>query len=188
MQEQLSYQAMHDPLTGLANRMLFLDRVEHALAQRPRSGTTNALLYVDLDRFQCVNDSLGHAAGDQLLAVASERLKAVVRRGDTVARLGGDEFTVLCESISESDASALARRVEESFERPVRLEGEDVRVGVSIGVAMSHREGEQAVDLLRAADTAMYESMRSAEAGWRLDRSASISAVVHGAEPPSPHL
>lgn len=171
MQEQLAFQAMHDPLTELANRTLFFDRVGHALARSDRSRASNALLCVDLDRFKDVNDAYGHTAGDHLLVVASERLKAAVRKGDTVARIGGDEFSILCEGIAASDASALAERIREAFDRPVKLEGEDVRVGASIGVAMSDGGDQGGQELLRSADIAMYAEKRRTGKGRRASAS-----------------
>jgi diguanylate cyclase (GGDEF)-like protein/PAS domain S-box-containing protein len=132
-EERLSQQAFHDALTGLPNRALFQDRLEHALRQR---GQTVGLLFVDLDHFKVVNDSLGHDAGDQLLCDVAQRLAGCLRDGDTLARLGGDEFTVLLPDIADGDdAVAVARRIESRFEPPFELPGQSVFVSTSIGIA-----------------------------------------------------
>jgi diguanylate cyclase (GGDEF)-like protein/PAS domain S-box-containing protein len=156
LEEQLTHQAFHDPLTGLANRVLFLDRVAHALNLMTRHRQTLAVLFVDLDGFKNINDSLGHAAGDALLAVIARRLLTCVRTADTVARLGGDEFAFLIEDATdENSASAVAERVAEAVRQPIDLEGKEVVITSSIGIATADMEGN-AADLLRDADMAMY--------------------------------
>jgi diguanylate cyclase (GGDEF)-like protein/PAS domain S-box-containing protein len=156
LEEQLTHQAFHDPLTGLANRVLFLDRVAHALNLMTRHRQTLAVLFVDLDGFKNINDSLGHAAGDALLAVIARRLLTCVRTADTVARLGGDEFAFLIEGATdENSASAVAERVAEAVRQPIDLEGKEVVITSSIGIATADMEGN-AADLLRDADMAMY--------------------------------
>ncbi|HEY9448664.1 MAG TPA: EAL domain-containing protein, partial [Gemmatimonadaceae bacterium] len=156
LEEQLTHQAFHDPLTGLANRVLFLDRVGHALSLMTRHRQTLAVLFVDLDGFKNINDSLGHAAGDALLAMIAKRLLTCVRSADTVARLGGDEFAFLIEDATdENSASAVAERVAEAVRQPIELEGKEVVITSSIGIATADMEGS-AVDLLRDADMAMY--------------------------------
>ncbi|HYY78601.1 MAG TPA: EAL domain-containing protein [Actinomycetes bacterium] len=157
LEEQLTHQAFHDPLTGLANRALFVDRVDHALARASRQGPTAAVLFLDLDDFKTVNDTLGHSAGNHLLVAVADRLLAVLRPADTAARLGGDEFAILLEDINgEEDALAIAERVTEVFHDPYPLEGHDVLVRASIGVAIAEPQHRQADDLLRNADMAMY--------------------------------
>ncbi|HEU4585582.1 MAG TPA: EAL domain-containing protein [Gemmatimonadaceae bacterium] len=156
LEEQLTHQAFHDPLTGLANRALFLDRVSHALSLMTRHRQTLAVLFVDLDGFKNINDSLGHAAGDALLAVIARRLLTCVRAADTVARLGGDEFAFLIEDATdENSAAAVAERVAEAVRQPIELEGKEVVITSSIGIATADLNGN-AADLLRDADMAMY--------------------------------
>ncbi len=155
--EHARYQALHDPLTGLANRTLFYDRVEHALALRPQAGLT-AVLFCDLDDFKTVNDGLGHAVGDALLVAVASRLRGCLRAGDTVARLGGDEFAVLLEQRTESPAQ-VADRLLVALAAPLTLSGTRVQVTASVGLATAEPEGRDGLDvdeLLRRADTAMY--------------------------------
>jgi diguanylate cyclase (GGDEF)-like protein/PAS domain S-box-containing protein len=155
---KLTEMALHDGLTGLPNRLLLLDRVNHALARSMRRVSSVAVLFLDLDRFKVVNDSKGHAAGDVLLIAAAERLQRALRPNDTVARLGGDEFVVLCEDLNApSEASAVARRLLRALSRPVDLDGREVVVTASIGIAIG-QPGSSADTLLRQADTAMYQA------------------------------
>ena len=155
-QERLTQQAFHDALTSLPNRALFQDRLEHALQQR---GQTVALLFVDLDHFKVVNDSLGHDAGDQLLCDAAKRLAGCLRKGDTLARLGGDEFTVLLPDIADEDeAVAVAERIEQRLKPPFELPGQSVFVSASIGIATGVALRDRPEALLRDADAAMYEA------------------------------
>ncbi|MGH2367961.1 MAG: putative bifunctional diguanylate cyclase/phosphodiesterase [Chloroflexota bacterium] len=157
LEEQLAHQAFHDPLTNLANRALFRNRVEHALARAGRHDGCVAVLFLDLDNFKNVNDSLGHAAGDQLLLAVAERIRGEVRPGDTAARLGGDEFAILLEQARHiGDPAHVADRVIESLRAPIPLDGKDVFVGASVGIAVNDARDEQAEDLLRNADVAMY--------------------------------
>ncbi|HYM53691.1 MAG TPA: EAL domain-containing protein [Candidatus Dormibacteraeota bacterium] len=155
LEEQLRHQALHDPLTGLPNRVLFGDRVTHALARR-RGRLRVAVLFLDIDDFKTINDSLGHAAGDELLMRVAERLTGVLRIEDTACRLGGDEFAILLEEVELADASAAAERVLDALKRPFSLTGRDVTLRASIGVAVRSGNSETAEDLLRDADTAMY--------------------------------
>jgi diguanylate cyclase (GGDEF)-like protein/PAS domain S-box-containing protein len=157
LEEQLTHQAFHDPLTGLANRALFRDRVSHALALAQRRGSPVTVLYLDLDDFKNVNDSLGHAEGDRLLIAAAERFLACARSADTVARLGGDEFAILIEGADGREG--LPERVAAAMSHPFSLSGNQVRVTVSIGVA-SATPGDIADDVLRNADMAMYAAKR----------------------------
>jgi diguanylate cyclase (GGDEF)-like protein/PAS domain S-box-containing protein len=157
LEEQLTHQAFHDPLTGLANRALFRDRVSHALALAQRRGSLVTVLFLDLDDFKTVNDSLGHAEGDRLLIAAAERFLACARSADTVARLGGDEFAILIEGADGKDG--LPDRLGAAMSHPFTLSGNQVQVTVSIGVA-SASAGDSADDLLRNADMAMYAAKR----------------------------
>jgi diguanylate cyclase (GGDEF)-like protein/PAS domain S-box-containing protein len=159
LEQQLRYQALHDPLTKLANRTRFADRLAHALLRAGRTGCRVAVLFMDLDNFKGVNDSLGHSAGDLLLTDVAERIEACLRPGDTVARLGGDEFAILLEeAASVDDAVAVTRRLFESLQAPFELEGKELLVRASVGIAVSGAGGDatDADALLRDADVAMY--------------------------------
>jgi diguanylate cyclase (GGDEF)-like protein/PAS domain S-box-containing protein len=157
LESKLTHQAFHDSLTGLANRVLFRDRVEHALLRAKRQKLPIAVLFLDLDNFKNINDTLGHAVGDELLAVVSESLKDSVREIDTVARLGGDEFAILLEeTVQPGDSITVAHRILDKVQRVFSLKDKNVMVGVSIGIAVSERGSENADELLRNADVAMY--------------------------------
>jgi diguanylate cyclase (GGDEF)-like protein/PAS domain S-box-containing protein len=152
---KLAHQANHDPLTGLPNRTLLAQYV----ADRFRAGTSGlACLFLDLDNFKVVNDSLGHTAGDELLIEVATRLRATVRPHDLVARFGGDEFVVVCENVDESDAVALAGRVSEALAAPMRLGGMDIRPYASVGVTVQTGEHAAAEELIRDCDIAMYQA------------------------------
>ncbi len=154
---QLQHDALHDALTGLPNRVLFQNRLEHLLRRRRRD-RTSAVLFLDLDRFKIVNDSLGHLAGDGLLVAVAERLTAVVRPADTVARLGGDEFTVLLEEVlDEREAQAVADRVLQGLQGPFAVADQDIYLSASIGIAMIG-VGAIAEEVIRDADAAMYRA------------------------------
>jgi diguanylate cyclase (GGDEF)-like protein/PAS domain S-box-containing protein len=159
LEEQLLHQAFHDPLSGLPNRALFMDRLEHALALARRRGTKVAVLFMDLDNFKGINDSLGHAAGDQLLKVVAERLKTCLRPEDTAARLGGDEFTILVAGVAGvGDVARIAERIADILRPPFALEDQEVFATASLGIALNGPDREQAADLLRHADLAMYRA------------------------------
>ena len=154
--DDLLRQALHDPLTSLANRTLFLDRLEHALARTEREGTAVAVLFLDLDRFKGVNDSLGHATGDALLVQVGERLQRLMRATDTVARFGGDEFAVLVEDVTDqSSVARLAAKVNDSLRQTFVVDGDEILLTGSIGIALAHRRND---DPLRDADHAMYRA------------------------------
>jgi diguanylate cyclase (GGDEF)-like protein/PAS domain S-box-containing protein len=172
-EKQLSHQAFHDTVTGLANRALLRDRVEHALARRPEASPANtALLFLDLDDFKTINDTLGHMAGDQLLVEVANRLRTVLRPADTAARMGGDEFAVLVEDIREGlDAGAVAQRILDALSVPFTLDGTSVTIAASIGIAQAsdeHTCSISADDLLRNADVAMYAAKSQGKARFEL--------------------
>ena len=153
------HRALHDPLTGLANRSLFQERLTQALEGLSRGGDPIALLALDLDRFKQVNDTLGHEAGDQLLRLVSERLRALLRDTDTLARLGGDEFIILQTALrTVAEARALSERIIARISEPYPLAGQEVRIGVSIGVAIARDAGRDGLDLPARADFALYQA------------------------------
>jgi diguanylate cyclase (GGDEF)-like protein/PAS domain S-box-containing protein len=156
---RLAHQANHDPLTGLPNRTLLAQYVADRFCPGDGGGSGGlACLFLDLDNFKVVNDSLGHAAGDELLIEVATRLRATVRPGDLVARFGGDEFVVVCEGVGEADAVILAERIGVALSRPVRLGGVDVRPGASVGVTVQTDEHAEAQELIRDCDIAMYQA------------------------------
>ena len=158
-EKQLAHQAVHDPLTGLPNRTLALDRLGQAIARSKRSHSTVAVLFIDLDHFKVVNDSLGHQVGDELLVAVASRLKGVLRSSDTVARLGGDEYLMICDDLqSEQDALRMTERVETALAKPIELEGEEQGVTASIGVAIAGDDTQTPDALIRDADAAMYRA------------------------------
>ncbi|MCW2504957.1 MAG: y4lL-like uncharacterized protein [Actinomycetia bacterium] len=162
LQEQMSHQALHDALTGLPNRRLFYERLEHTDERRRRGGSEDlALVFVDLDGFKPVNDTLGHDAGDELLRQVSHRFKACLRTGDTLARVGGDEFAVLLDELAgPEDAVAVADRIVASLHAPFAIHGENVWIGASVGVAPVEA-GSDPHQAMRAADTAMYRAKQA---------------------------
>ena len=153
--ERMRHEALHDPLTALANRTLLRDRLEHALARSARDATTTGLLFIDLDEFKRVNDRFGHAAGDAVLAELGRRLRAAVRPADTVARLGGDEFVVVCEAVDADTALALGGRLQAAIRRPLEVAGAEYRLTGSIGIALGRGDADS---MLAAADAAVYEA------------------------------
>ena len=160
LQAELSHQAFHDSLTGLANQALFRDRVEHAVARSARQGGRIAVLFVDLDNFKTVNDSLGHTVGDELLVAVTERLQGCVREGDTTARLGGDEFAILLEETdAPREAVLIAERIVESLRRPVVVGEQDLYITASVGIAFD-LPATDVDQLMRNADLAMYTAKR----------------------------
>lgn len=159
MEEKCRREANYDSLTGLPNRNLFRDRLEHEVNRVERSGTPLALLFIDLDGFKEVNDELGHAAGDQLLILAGQRIHACVRSTDTVARLGGDEFTVILTEMNRiSSVELLAQEILTELARPFLIGQKEVKITGSMGITLCPHDGINAEDLLRNADQAMYVS------------------------------
>ena len=169
LEERLSYQAFHDSLTGLPNRTLFANRLDHALAREDRHEGSMAILFLDLDDFKAINDSLGHEVGDGLLVAVAERLTSSVRPADTVARLGGDEFTVLLEGVEgDWEAAVTAGRLEDGLRAPFVVAGHELFVTASIGVVPRISYGNEAQELLRDADVAMYRAKENGKARYEV--------------------
>ncbi|MEO1146179.1 MAG: EAL domain-containing protein [Cyanobacteria bacterium J06638_22] len=170
IEEQLLHDALHDALTGLPNRALLMDRLIHTI-EVARRGTDYlyAVLFMDIDRFKVINDSLGHMQGDKLLMAIARRLTTCIRPGDTVARLGGDEFVVLLESIRDSSAAlTIAERIQTTLEEPIYLDNHEVFITSSIGLALGGKQYYAAEDLLRDADTAMYRAKAKGRARYEI--------------------
>jgi diguanylate cyclase (GGDEF)-like protein/PAS domain S-box-containing protein len=177
LENQLMHQALHDPLTNLANRVLFRDRVSHALDKFRRARTPVGVLFLDLDNFKNINDTLGHDAGDQLLIYVAERLGACLRSSDTAARLGGDEFAILVEDAVEMKGALLvAERIKNVLREPFLLNGKKIFVGSSIGIAITSCANEGPEELLRNADVAMYMAKSQGK-----DRCAVFESTMHDA-------
>ncbi len=167
-EEETRYRALHDPLTRLPNRTLFLDRLGHALDRADRAGTRVAVLFMDLDHFKVINDSLGHEVGDRLLCEFAPRLTDALRPSDTVARLGGDEFVVLCEDLhSEQDVVHLAERILDCLREPFEIGSHELFTSVTIGLALARR-GDAPEGLIRDADAAMYRAKAGGRARYEL--------------------
>ncbi len=168
-EERIEYQAYHDSVTGLPNRLLLMDRLTQALVHAHRHQRRLAVLFLDVDHFKLVNDTLGHAAGDRLLRSVAERLSACVRADDTVARVGGDEFMVLFSDLQRSDhAPRMAEKVLQALEHPFTIEGETVYVTASVGVALYPEDGDESGALMRNADTAMYRAKELGRNNYQL--------------------
>jgi diguanylate cyclase (GGDEF)-like protein len=169
LEEQLRHRAFYDSLTGLPNRALFLDRLAHGVARSDRLGQELAVLFIDLDRFKVINDSLGHSAGDQLLVQVGRRLRGCLRESDTIARLGGDEFTVLLEGRSAvADAMQAAERILNVFRTPLTIDGQEAYAAASIGISGGTAIRESGRDLLREADIALYRAKAAGRGRYTL--------------------
>lgn len=167
VEDHISYLAYHDELTGLPNRTLFQDRLTVALAHARRFSRYVAVFFLDLDHFKRINDTLGHALGDQLLDAVASRLRESTRGSDTVARIGGDEFTILLSEVAhEEDTARIARKVLESLAQRFTLDGHHVYVSGSMGIAVYPRDGEDPETLLKNADSAMYRAKNSGRNGY----------------------
>jgi len=161
-QRDVDHLARHDTLTGLANRLMLYDRLEHAIAASQRTGRKIALIYIDLDRFKEINDTRGHAMGDKVLKAVSNRLKKMVREVDTVARLGGDEFVILFDSIDDPRLIApIAQKIIDGFRLPLQIDSEEYRIGVSLGISVYPQDGDNATELIGQADIAMYRAKKA---------------------------
>jgi diguanylate cyclase (GGDEF)-like protein/PAS domain S-box-containing protein len=167
LENTLTHLAFHDALTGLPNRLLFQDRIAHALGQARREATVAAVLFVDLDDFKVVNDTMGHGIGDELLVAVGQRLSGVVRAADTAARLGGDEFAILIEHLPDAAAAEVfAERVVQAFSAPFVLDGGSVLARATVGIATT-RDGSDVTDLLRHADLALYAAKAAGKRRWQ---------------------
>jgi diguanylate cyclase (GGDEF)-like protein/PAS domain S-box-containing protein len=178
LEEQLTDQAFHDSLTGLPNRALFGDRLDHAVSRATRIGNPLAVLFIDLDDFKAVNDTLGHREGDELLRHVASELAMCVRLSDTVARLGGDEFAVLMEDASVAEALEAADRIQHRLNRPVMVQGSEIVVSASVGVAATDELVGESTELMRNADIAMYSAKTDGKARYKLFESSMHSRVV----------
>ncbi|RZU33746.1 GGDEF domain-containing protein [Blastococcus saxobsidens] len=159
LEAQLVHRSLHDPLTGLPNRLLFHDRLRHALDRGHRENTPTCVLVIDLDGFKAINDELGHPMGDRVLMAFADRLSSVLRASDTAARLGGDEFSIVCENTERADAEALADRLRTAITEPLELDSARVPVGISIGIGTAPGGGDPVEvyeRVVRAADDDMY--------------------------------
>ena len=177
---ELAHQAFHDPVTGLANRAMFSEQVRQAVARARREERAPAVIFLDLDDFKTINDSLGHAAGDEVLVEFARRLDASTRGADVAARFGGDEFAVLLEDVAESQAAAnAAERILELLAQPMQAGHRQVTLGGSIGISVfSPGDGRDADELIRDADAAMYIAKRDGKGGYRLFEPAMHEGVV----------
>ena len=165
LEAEIVHRSLHDPLTGLANRVLLFDRIAHALARADRTASPTCLFLLDLDGFKDVNDTFGHAAGDELLQLFATRLSGVLRPGDTAARLGGDEFVVLCEDMSDEQAVLVAERLGAAAAWPFDLPVGRVEISASVGHSSSADPADDPVELVRRADVSMYAAKRARRSG-----------------------
>jgi diguanylate cyclase (GGDEF)-like protein/PAS domain S-box-containing protein len=167
-EQRVAHMAHHDALTGLPNRVLLRDRIQQAIAQAHRAGTQLAVLFLDLDRFKTINDSLGHQLGDRLLQSVASRILVCVREGDTVSRVGGDEFVIVIPGIESAvDASSVASKILEVLASAFHLHGNDLHVAASIGISLYPSDGADAETLMRNADTAMYHAKDTGRANYQ---------------------
>jgi diguanylate cyclase (GGDEF)-like protein/PAS domain S-box-containing protein len=180
LSQRMSHLAQHDVLTGLPNRLLLTDRLDRAMASASRLGNLLAVLFIDLDRFKGINDSLGHAAGDQVLQSVARRMVASVRRSDTVSRLGGDEFVVLLPAVaSAEDAQRSADKLCAAIAVPHFIEGSDVNLTASAGVGVYPADGADAESLLKKADLELLQAKTQRRSARAVPGSARVGAVSH---------
>lgn len=178
-EEKLAYLTHHDTLTGLPNRALLHDRIDQAVLHAERTGEKVAILFLDLDGFKNVNDTLGHEAGDRLLCLVAARLQDLVRKSDTVARLGGDEFVMVLEQVNEDAAALVARKILEAVQQPITIDRHELRVGVSIGICLFPQDGSNQQTLLRNADTAMYQAKEQGRHNYQFYREEMNASAVY---------
>ena len=171
--------ALHDALTGLPNRRLLMDRLSLAIAHAHRNKSTMAVMYLDLDEFKQINDTLGHDAGDTLLSMVAARLVAAVRQEDTVARLGGDEFVIaLWEFSHDDDVAKLASKVLQAVSQPYDIQGRSVSMTASVGVGIYPMHGEDVETLMKSADLALYEAKRTGKNDYRIAARTDLLAMA----------
>ena len=182
LEQQLAHQALHDSLTGLANRSLLSERVERGLLGARSSGAKLAILFIDLDEFKSVNDTLGHASGDELLREIASRLLNTARPGEIVARMGGDEFGLLLEDCGEPEAISAAERVHRALSAPVLVAGNEIAVSASVGIALGGSLTESVSELLRNADIAMYSAKARGKGGYEVFRTEMRDALIRRVE------
>ncbi len=180
-EDRLAHLAHHDPLTGLPNRMRFIANLEQALASAKRHKEKVGLMFLDLDRFKLVNDTMGHAFGDKLLTRVADRLKACVRAEDTVARLGGDEFTIILTEIARSEnATLVAEKIIESLGQPIQLENQEVSTTAAVGISIYPDDADNADGMVKAADTAMYHAKGRGRGSFEFYRAElTLKAIDH---------
>ncbi|MFK5893024.1 MAG: EAL domain-containing protein [Pseudomonadota bacterium] len=167
-EKQISFQLNYDALTALPNRLLFKDRINYALSQAQRNNTRLAVLYMDMDRFKTINDSLGHPAGDKLLSTMAKRLSGCLRESDTLARIGGDEFLLLMPEIAEtSDVDTLINKMKQVLVKPFSIEGNDIFASFSIGISLFPEDGSNTDTLIKHADMAMYQSKNQQKGSYQ---------------------
>ena len=182
-ERKIRHLAYHDTLTGLPNRLLFMDRMDQAISRAFRANEKFTLLFIDIDHFKVINDSMGHEAGDQLLTSVTQRLQHALRRSDTIARLGGDEFTVILENISElDDVMAVTQNLLDSLSGPLQIGEREVQVGASIGIAIFPEDGTNFGTLLKHADTAMYRAKEQGRNKFEFYKAEMSSAAMYRLE------
>ena len=185
-EEKLTQLALYDQLTGLPNRTMFHEKLTSALLQARRAKSEMALLFIDLDGFKTVNDTLGHGVGDQLLREVGKRLRISIRESDTAARMGGDEFMVILNNLHDrSQALLIAEKIINAINQPMQLDGNKCNVGASIGIAIYPEQAENASDLVRAADSAMYYAKASGKNAYRLSNQHLLTQQLDGGMPAS---
>jgi diguanylate cyclase (GGDEF)-like protein len=179
LSDRLARLALHDHLTGLPNRTLFADRLDRAIGQAKRAGEMFAVLYIDLDDFKEVNDGLGHQVGDQVLQMAAERLLHCVRDSDTVSRQGGDEFLVLLINCGDADAcNILGQKIVDRLSAPYPIDGQELRLSATVGIALYPADATEALSLVRAADTAMYRAKCEGRGRYERFSAASVESLI----------
>ncbi len=178
--ERLAFQAQHDTLTGLPNRLLFQDRVQQAMRSSARHGRKAAVIWIDLDKYKHINDTLGHRVGDEVLCEVARRLEGCLRQSDSVARVGGDEFIVLAQDLTQAeDAERVAAKILSTFAHPFQLSTRDTSIAASLGISIFPDHGEDPITLLRHADLAMYSAKRAGGGTFRLFRSVLSDSMQH---------